>query len=345
MTEFEISNSIDAEVSQSIHTEPEIDCEIPKPIPKDLSYISDRLQLIEPTQLYNLIQQYFRSGHDSNFLLIIDVRSLEQYTRDHIVCSRWCGPKERTGTVCSVPYDIEFETLEQLVIIDSTSVTNLDENSLACKYGIAIAPRLMMKIQIVMGGYERFSAEYPFLRTAKVDYTSYELANLTQLPTEITPLLLYIGSQEMMNNTEINRILKIKSHIFAFPKDEHKELKGISYLHFNFDELTDFNSTLNECFQFIESYRLRAERIMLACPLGINESAIIACGYIMRRHRIGLLKAYNEVKKCMHSIRPEMRLIRALLDYEKSLFVDGYKLSLEKDVIRLVRLESTPFYA
>ena len=344
MTEVETSNSTEAEVSLSIYTEPEVYSEISKPIPKDLSYISDRLQLIEPTQLYNLIQQYFRSGYDSNFLLIVDVRSLEQYSRDHIVCSRWCGPKDSTGTTCSVPYDIEFETLKHLVIIDSTSVTNLDENSLACKYGIAIAPRLMGKIQIVMGGYERFSAEYPFLRTAKIDYTSHELANLTQLPTEIVPLLLYIGSQDMMNSAEINHTLKIKSHISAFPKDEYQELKGISYLHINFEDLTDFNSILNQCFEFIELFRHRAERTMLACPLGINESATIACGYIMRRHHIGLLKAYSEVKKCMHSIRPQMKLVRALLEYEKSLFVNGYTYSREKDVIRLLRLESTPFY-
>ena len=344
MTDVETSTTVDVELSLSSHTEPEIESELPKPIPKDLSYISDRLQLIEPTQLYNLIQEYFRSGHDTNYLLVIDVRPLEQYTRDHIVCSRWCGPKEASGTTCSVPFDIEFETLEHLVIIDSTSVTNLDENSLACKYGIAIAPRLMGKIQIVMGGYERFSAEYPFLRTAKVDYTSNELANLPQLPTEIVPLLLYIGSQDMMNSAEINRTLKIKSHIFAFPKHQHQELKGVSYLHINFNDITEFNSTLNKCFDFIELYRHRAERTMLACRLGINETAIIACGYIMRRHCIGLLKAYSEVKKCMHSIRPEMRLIRALLDYEKSLFTNGHALSCEKDVVRLVRLESSPFY-
>ena len=311
-----------------------------KPTPKDLSYISDRLQLIEPTLLYNLIQLYIQSNHNRSTIVIIDVRSYDEYARDHIQGSIWCGPSNAHSN-CSLPYDIEFETVENLVVIDNSAVTNLDEHSIACKYGIAIAHRLPCKVMIVMGGYERFSAEYPFLRTAKIEYTCVDLEGLVCYPAEIVPLLLYVGCQDMVRNVEINRDLKIKCHIFAFPKEEYTEMRGISHSHANF---ADFKSTLNECYNLIELHRHRAERSLVACALGINESAVIACGYLMRRHRIGLLKAYSHVKKCMHSIRPNTLLIRGLLEYEKTLFSDLSVLSSEKEVMQLVRLESTPFY-
>ncbi|KAI6647602.1 hypothetical protein LOD99_8676 [Oopsacas minuta] len=332
----------EAEISLTADQPPELPEHI-KLAPKDLTYISDRLQLIEPTILYNLIQQYIQSNHDPNTLLIIDVRTSEQYIHDHILHSIWCGAIGEKSTF-TIPYDIEFETLENLVVIDNSAVTNLDEHSIACKYGIAIAPRLKGKIMIVMGGYERFSAEYPFLRTEKVNYTSLELKSVHQLPSEVIPLLLYIGCQGMMRNVDINRDLKIKSHIFAFPKDDYTEQRGISYLHVNFNDVTDFNTLFNQCFDFIELYRHRAERTLIACPLSINESAVLACGYLMKRYRMSLLKAYSQVKKCLHSIRPNTSLIRALLEYEKTLFSDVTLYSNAKEVMRLVRLESSPFY-
>ena len=332
-----MSVPFEAEISLITTEEEE---ETPKPVAKDLSYISDRLQLVEPTLLYNLIQLYIQSNYNRSTLVIIDVRNYDVYTRDHIQGSIWCGPSNGHSN-CSLPYDIEFETVENLVVIDNSAVTNLDEHSLACKYGIAIAHILACKILIVMGGYERFSAEYPFLRTAKIEYTCVGLKSLVQYPAEIVPLLLYVGCQDMVRNVDINRDLKIKCHIFAFPKEEYTEMRGISHSHANF---ADFNSTVNECYKLIELYRHRAERSLLACALGIDESAVLACGYLMKRHRIGLLKAYSHVKKCMHAIRPKTLLIHGLLEYEKTLFSDVSLLSSEKEVMRLVRLESTPFY-
>ena len=309
-------------------------------IPTDLSYISNRLQLIEPTILFNLIQHYTQSGHDANFLLIVDVRSKEQYTRDHIVYSIWCGPQN--GSNCSIPYDVEFETLMHLVIIDNASVSNLDENSLACKYGIAIAPRLFGKVDIVMGGYERFSGEYPFLRTFKYNYTPLEISNLIRYPCEIVPLFLYIGDQSMMGNKQINSELKIKGQIYAFPKDEYIELKGISNQQMDLENTTDIIVLINECYDFIELYRNRAERVLISCKLGINASAIIACGYIMKKQHIGLLKAYHHLKKCYHSIRPSTKLLRALLEFEQTLFEAKNGRSIEKEVLQLARLEVPP---
>ena len=84
------------------------------------------------------------------------------------------------------------------------------------------------------GGYERFSAEYPFLRTQKIMYTpmvriivipttslylslslflSQELQNLPCFPSEILPLFLYLGDHRHAYNASLNYDLKLHNHI------------------------------------------------------------------------------------------------------------------------------------
>jgi serine/threonine/tyrosine-interacting-like protein 1 len=65
----------------------------------------------------------------------------------------------------------------------------------------------------ISGGYEDFSALYPFLRTQKILFMPREMDELQTYPTEILPGLLYLGNKRQGNAGYIQKDLKIKGQI------------------------------------------------------------------------------------------------------------------------------------
>lgn len=70
------------------------------------------------------------------------------------------------------------------------------------------------------GGFETFSALYPFLRTQKTLYVPRELDALQCYPYEIIYSVLYMGDWTQGNAAYIQKDLKIKGHINCCVKGE-----------------------------------------------------------------------------------------------------------------------------
>lgn len=66
---------------------------------------------------------------------------------------------------------------------------------------------------ILKGGYEHFSALYPFMRTQKIMWTPKELDDFKTYPIEVIPNLLYIGDWRQANAAYIQKDLKITGHV------------------------------------------------------------------------------------------------------------------------------------
>ncbi|XP_060029460.1 serine/threonine/tyrosine-interacting-like protein 1 isoform X3 [Erinaceus europaeus] len=68
-------------------------------------------------------------------------------------------------------------------------------------------------VQILKGGYQRFSAMYHFLRTQKVIWMPQELDAFMPYPVEIVPGKIYMGDFKQACDPKVQKNLKIKAHV------------------------------------------------------------------------------------------------------------------------------------
>lgn len=123
---------------------------------------------------------------------------------------------------------------------------------------------------MILGGYERFSAEYPFLRTQKIMYTSLvsctpddyltelrmllqELQNLPRYPSEILPLFLYLGERCHAYNAAMNYDLKMHAHVSLGAELESAYPGTIAELHYDVSDEPgqDLLSKFDETYEFL----------------------------------------------------------------------------------------------
>ncbi|GFO35935.1 serine/threonine/tyrosine-interacting-like protein 1 [Plakobranchus ocellatus] len=78
-------------------------------------------QLIEPNELYNMLQRGtgFSSLSDTNFLLLVDARKKHEYNESHVVTAKK-APKSDNG-LFMIPYDAELECKQNIVVYDSNT--------------------------------------------------------------------------------------------------------------------------------------------------------------------------------------------------------------------------------
>ncbi len=70
-------------------------------------------------------------------------------------------------------------------------------------------------VKVLRGGYEEFSALYPFLRTQKIMYMPRELDVLQTYPVEVFPGQLYLGNHTQAGSKQMCKDLKIKAVIYV----------------------------------------------------------------------------------------------------------------------------------
>ncbi|PVD31428.1 hypothetical protein C0Q70_06840 [Pomacea canaliculata] len=174
----------------------------------------DGLTFIEPKALYNLLQQatFYSCLSDPNYLLLIDARKKHEFAEDHVLTAKK-APKRENGEFL-VPYDAELECKQNIVIYDSNTSEFTDPQAPALLCGCLLWNMGSRNpVQILKGGYEAFSALYPFLRTQKIIYMPREMDEIKPYPVEVLPGFLYLGNWFHGNESYIQKDLKIKAHI------------------------------------------------------------------------------------------------------------------------------------
>uniref|UniRef100_A0A3Q3WT38 Uncharacterized protein n=1 Tax=Mola mola TaxID=94237 RepID=A0A3Q3WT38_MOLML len=125
----------------------------------------------------------------------------------------------------------------------------------------AFARASLAPVHIVRGGFERFSALYPFLRTQKIIYTVTELENLLTYPVEVIAGLLYMGDQKQLMDAGVLGDLKISAVHCVTGHLRH--LKPISYTRYS------------------QSHILRGSRVLVVSREGRSRCSAVTMAFLM----------------------------------------------------------------
>jgi serine/threonine/tyrosine-interacting-like protein 1 len=178
------------------------------------------------------------------------------------------------------------------------------------------------KVKVLKGGFERFSAEYPFLRTQKIMYTILELEKLPRYPAEILPLSLYLGDRSHAYNAALNYNMKIAVHVNVAAELYPAYPATISTLHVpaKDEESEDLLQRFEEVCEFIGKHVGSSKRVLVFGELGISRSATACIAFLMKHSKLGLKEAFAHVRSQRPQIRPLTAFVRQLSNWEEHIF-------------------------
>ena len=176
------------------------------------------LRWIKPQELYNVLNQQQSGGFsqlsDPNYLLLIDARSMEDYEHYHIPTAirprgRVVKTENETITTMVLPYEPAIEAKQRIVVYDGSSKElTIDETRPAVRVATALSRAgAQVQVEVLYGGFEEFSACYPFMRTTKTVFTQRELDNYETYPVNIIGGL-YLGTIEQAMKHEVRKNLR-----------------------------------------------------------------------------------------------------------------------------------------
>ncbi|XP_028400464.1 serine/threonine/tyrosine-interacting-like protein 1 [Dendronephthya gigantea] len=281
------------------------------------------------TDIFNILNQtdtkYPRIS-DPNYILLLDTRKRKDYNESHILTAKY-APRNESGSF-AVPYEAELQTKRYCIVYDSRSDTLNDQGSPA----VACARMLWDNgsknpVVIIKGGYELFSALYPFLRTQKIIYTQKELDLCKTYPVEIIPGLLYSGTLEQGQNPAVNKALKCKAHVNVscrqdvFCKDENSLFQNkVFEIPIEDSDDADIYSYFANAVEFIDGLCQPGNSVLVCSELNISRSITIVIAYLMWKKHWTLQKAFAHVKQCKQNMQPNRTFIEQLSKWEGHLY-------------------------
>uniref|UniRef100_A0A8C8AK40 Serine/threonine/tyrosine-interacting-like protein 1 n=1 Tax=Otus sunia TaxID=257818 RepID=A0A8C8AK40_9STRI len=148
-----------------------------------------------------------------------DARTQREYNESHIITARRIE-QSPTGEYL-VPDSEELGCVRYCVVYDcrtsSLDCCDYEEEEkgkgTAVQYARSLQQFTRHPVLVLKGGYKRFSACYPFLRTQKILWMPQELDNFQPYPVEILPAKLYMGNFDQACDQQIQKDLKIKAQV------------------------------------------------------------------------------------------------------------------------------------
>ena len=294
--------------------------------------------LVAPSDLYNILNQKSvdePSLANVNYLLLLDVRSRKAFSDSHLITAKHV---EQTAEGITLPDGVEVDTKKNIVVYDGRTKSTQNPNSAAVKcadYLWGLGSKY--PVQILKGGFEEFSALYPFLRTQKILYTAKEMRLLKLYPLEVIPGFLYIGTRQHAGDNEIWKHLKIKAHVNTTDLPDQRYTVDDTIV--GKDKTTSpailevpLPDDGDACSQFLlaSSYldnHQKSDRksILIYSDLGMNRAVVIAMAFLIHSQKISLKEAWGKLKKCHHSICPSSHFVEKLSEWEEK--VHGKKIT------------------
>uniref|UniRef100_A0A672GFA5 Serine/threonine/tyrosine interacting-like 1 n=1 Tax=Salarias fasciatus TaxID=181472 RepID=A0A672GFA5_SALFA len=270
------------------------------------------VRLCEPSELYNLLNQ--RRGGVSrlaevNYLYLIDARESQDYHTSHIITAK----NSSAGTLL-LPEWVEVDSMQQVVVYDSSSSSVQDGGAPAGRQRMSLNPVLILR-----GGFQRFSAMYTFLRTEKILYTMTELENLKVYPVEVIPGLLYMGDLSQGRDGSVLRDLKVRAvvHISqsGAPESEHSHCSAHLL---PLSSLPDHLFLVHLHSVFSESNLDVGSRVLIVSRLGRSRCSAVAIAFLMHhfKYTLDVSDAWKSVLKCKPSMRPNSGFLQQLFNWE-----------------------------
>ncbi|XP_015264137.1 PREDICTED: serine/threonine/tyrosine-interacting-like protein 1 [Gekko japonicus] len=298
------------------------------------------VELCEPVQLYNILNQATRSSRlaERNYLCLIDARTKREYDESHLITA--IRVKQDASGSYVVPPSVDLEFIRHCVVYDGTTnlldVTSqtdatareVDEERNARPGSALRCARVLQRytrfpVQILRGGYERFTASYHFLRTQKVFWMPRELEDFLPYPVEIVPDKLYMGNSIQACHQQIQKDLKIQAHVNVseevdtfFPDDSDR------VLHISVPDSpeADISPYFSEVCHYIDS-NMRRGGVLVFSTLGISRCSTVVLAYLIHSCRLYLKNAWSYLQKCKSNIRPNRGFVQQLSDWETRVYL------------------------
>uniref|UniRef100_A0A4W5JCI7 Serine/threonine/tyrosine interacting-like 1 n=1 Tax=Hucho hucho TaxID=62062 RepID=A0A4W5JCI7_9TELE len=272
----------------------------------------------EASELYNILNQYTRLSRlaEFNFLCLIDARAKGQYNASHIITAR--NAKWDSKGKLIMPVGVEVESMRYIVVYDS-STSSLQGSGEAIECAEALTKSSRHPVQILKGGYQRFSAFYPFFRTQKILYTIKELESLRPYPVELLPGQLYLGDYKQAINPHVLKDLKLSALVNVSEDSCHMFEKGNhTILHINVSDSVDADlySSFERICVFIASRLNTGSAVLIFSSHGISRCSAAAMAFLLHHLKYSLGEVWEHVLQCKTNMRPNRGFVQQLSDWE-----------------------------
>ncbi|KAG7483823.1 hypothetical protein MATL_G00042390 [Megalops atlanticus] len=274
--------------------------------------------LCEATDLYNILNQSIRVSRlaEYNYICLLDARTEDEYNESHVITARrakW----DAMGKLL-IPVDVEVESMKYIVVYDSNT-SLLEGPGPATECAEILAKSSRHPVQILNGGYEKFSAFYPFLRTQKILYTLKELENLQPYPVEVLRGQLYMGSYIQATNPQIHKDLKLRA-LVNVSEDTSDVFDRSTCTILNIPVADSVEADLYGFFErvcmFIGTHLDTVSAVMIFSSHGISRCSAMTMAFIMYHLKSSLKEAWTNVLKCKTNMRPNRGFVQQLSDWE-----------------------------
>lgn len=308
--------------------------------------MKETIIFIEPIELYNLLNQINLGKPcitNKCYLLLFDVRKQEEYLESHIVQARHVPFVEEKGYI--FPQHVDYSAIENIVVMDrrATSVKEVSSPSVICAQ-LVWGMGSKYPVQVVKGGFEDFSALYPFLRSQKFLYTQREIESTIIYPIEVIPGFLYMGVSKQASDKAIAKDLKIKAHVNVTENDDprftvndmingrNKEIvPQLLNMPVKDNIEVDWLSQFTVICTFIDQHRMNDKRgVLVHSELGISRCVTIILAYMINNEKIPLKEAVKKTSRCHKFICPNRKFIEDLLEWEE--IVLGQKVTQREEL-------------
>ncbi|XP_067866022.1 serine/threonine/tyrosine-interacting-like protein 1 [Heterodontus francisci] len=273
----------------------------------------------DATELYNMLNQNTRYSRltEPIYLYLVDVRTKYQYYESHMITAK-NAERDADGNYL-MPQDIELECVKYCVVYDGCT-KSVDEEGPAIQYAKLLEVVSRQPIQVLNGGYELFSAYYPFFRTQKIFYMPQELDAFEPYPVEILPAKLYMGDFKQASKKQVQKHLKIKAYLNLCQEKEiiFEEENNAPILHIPSAEETNLLSHFAIACYFLDDY-LDKGAVLIFSTLGISRCCTIVIAYLIHSQKISLKDAWAHVQKCKATIRPHRSFVYQLSKWEETI--------------------------
>ncbi|NWX86662.1 STYL1 protein, partial [Nothoprocta ornata] len=304
------------------------------------------LRLCEPTELYNILNQYARLCRlaEPNYLCLLDARTQREFDESHIItarkieqsptgeylvpdleeleCVRYCVVYDgETSSLDFCDNEKEGSEKETKPVLANSFFISLDaEEGTAVRYGRDLEQFTRHPVLILTGGYRRFTACYHFLRTQKLFWMPQELDNLKPYPVEILPAKLYMGNFKQACDPKILKDLKIKAQV-NISKQPTALFAEDKLLHISVADSPDADlfSHFSTICHFVDA-QINYGAVLVFSNLGISRSSTVIMAYLMHSSQFTLKEAWEYVQKCKTNMRPNRGFVKQLSDWETRIY-------------------------
>lgn len=276
------------------------------------------LQLIEPTQLYNTINQFLYRAFISNpqYLSLFDVRRKDDYDESHIITAKRLKRDEKCNFI--LPKNVELECCWNVIVYDGNSDEIVTQNDAVKAGKLLFSNGTRKTVKILKGGYEKFSELYPFFRTQKKLYLPRELERFQTYPLEAIQDFLYLASRETASNRRMHREMNITAHVNCDINFDpiYDDCPGGENLSYSMLDSEDPIKAMHDVCDFLQKKRFEGSRVLVISKYAISRNVTVAIGYLIKYAGMRLRDAWMHLKEICLPMQPSWTYMKELARFE-----------------------------